>query len=72
MLRGYGALSDALAELETFLQRKNVTAAELIGLAADRRKTFAQMPLMSSVARVRLLVSPLGALAYIVAAGSVE
>jgi dihydroorotate dehydrogenase (NAD+) catalytic subunit len=46
MLRGYGALSDALAELESFLQRKNVTAAELIGLAADRRKTFAQMPLI--------------------------
>ena len=47
MLRGYGALSDALAKLETFLQRKNVTAAELIGLAADRRKTFAQMPLVA-------------------------
>jgi hypothetical protein len=28
------------------------------------------MPLMSSAARVRLLVSPLGALAYIVASGS--
>jgi len=43
--RRYGALSESLAELERFLQRKNVTAAELIGLAADRRKAFAQMPL---------------------------
>jgi len=46
MLRGYGALSEALAELEAFLRRKNVPAAELIGVAADRRKTFAQMPLI--------------------------
>jgi dihydroorotate dehydrogenase (NAD+) catalytic subunit len=46
MLRGYRALSDALAELEAFLRRKNVRAAELIGVAADRRKTFAQMPLI--------------------------
>ena len=45
MLRGFDLLSDALAQFEEFLARKNVTAAELIGCAADRRKTFAQMPL---------------------------
>jgi dihydroorotate dehydrogenase len=45
MLRGFDLLSDALAELEGFLERKNVTAAALIGRAADRRKTFAHMPL---------------------------
>jgi dihydroorotate dehydrogenase (NAD+) catalytic subunit len=45
MLRGYDLLSDALAEFEQFLVRKNVTAAELVGRAADRRKTFAEMPL---------------------------
>ena len=45
MLRGYGLLADALAGLDALLARKNVTAAELIGHAADRRKTFAVMPL---------------------------
>ena len=45
MLRGYGLLADALAEFDEFLTRKNVTAAELVGRAADRRKTFAEMPL---------------------------
>jgi len=46
MLRGYGVLAEALAELEAFLKRKNVTAVELIGRAADRRKTFADMPML--------------------------
>ena len=45
MLRGYGVLSDALAEFEDFLRRKNIAAAELVGRAADRRRTFAEMPL---------------------------
>jgi dihydroorotate dehydrogenase (NAD+) catalytic subunit len=44
MLRGYGVLADALVELDRFLERKNVTAADLIGRAADCRKTFAEMP----------------------------
>ena len=48
MLRGYGVLADALSELETFLQRKGVTATEIIGLAADRRKTFAEMPMIAN------------------------
>jgi dihydroorotate dehydrogenase (NAD+) catalytic subunit len=45
MLRGFDILADALAELEGFLARKQVKAPELVGRAADRRKTFAQMPL---------------------------
>jgi len=44
MLRGYGLLSAALDEFGRFLSRKDVTARDLIGLAADRRKTFAAMP----------------------------
>ena len=43
MLRGYGVLADALTEFDNFLARKNVTAAALVGQAADRRKTFADM-----------------------------
>jgi dihydroorotate dehydrogenase (NAD+) catalytic subunit len=45
MLRGYGVLADALTEFDNFLVRKNVTAAALVGQAADRRKTFADMPM---------------------------
>ena len=45
MLRGTSVLSSALEEFEAYLQRKGVTAAELVGVAADQRKTFADMPL---------------------------
>jgi dihydroorotate dehydrogenase (NAD+) catalytic subunit len=45
MLRGAASLSDALGEFESYLARKRVQPAELIGLAADRRKAFADMPL---------------------------
>lgn len=45
MLRGSPVLSSALAELDAYLQRKGITAAELIGMAADQRKTFPEMPL---------------------------
>jgi dihydroorotate dehydrogenase (NAD+) catalytic subunit len=43
-LRGYDVLSDALGEFENYAERKNVTALELIGRAADARKSFADMP----------------------------
>lgn len=46
MLRGSPAISSALAELDGYLQRKGVTAAELVGVVADRRKTFPEMPLL--------------------------
>jgi dihydroorotate dehydrogenase (NAD+) catalytic subunit len=42
-LRGYDVLSNALAEFEAYLARKNVSAIELIGRAADSRKSFAEM-----------------------------
>ena len=45
MLRGFGLLSDALAEFGAYLERKDVTASALIGRAADQRKAFPQMPL---------------------------
>lgn len=43
MLRGFGVLTNAVVELEDYLKRKGLTAQELIGKAADNRKTFAQM-----------------------------
>lgn len=45
MLRGATVLSSALEEFDAYLQRKGLTAAELIGMAADQRKTFPEMPL---------------------------
>jgi len=45
MIRGVETLSSALAEFKTYLERKNLNAAELIGVAADRRRTFPAMPL---------------------------
>jgi dihydroorotate dehydrogenase (NAD+) catalytic subunit len=48
MLRGAPVLSAALEELSAYLQRKRMTAAELVGVAADRRKTFADMPLRTN------------------------
>lgn len=44
MLRGFGVLTDAIAELEAYLGRKGETASRLTGRAADARKTFADMP----------------------------
>jgi dihydroorotate dehydrogenase (NAD+) catalytic subunit len=46
MLRGFSVLSDALAEFQQYLQRKGFAARDLIGLAADRRKPYADMPLL--------------------------
>ncbi len=45
MLRGAPVLASALEQLEAYLQRKAMTAAGLVGVAADQRKTFADMPL---------------------------
>ncbi|MDI3468437.1 MAG: hypothetical protein OJF62_000500 [Pseudolabrys sp.] len=45
MLRGSPVIASALADIEAYLQRKGLTAGGLVGLAADRRKTFAEMPL---------------------------
>ncbi|THD57544.1 MAG: dihydroorotate dehydrogenase [Bradyrhizobium sp.] len=48
MLRGAPVLASALEELHVYLQRKGMTAAELVGVAADQRKTFADMPLRTN------------------------
>lgn len=45
MLRGTATLSSSLQELDAYLTRKNVNAADIVGIAADKRKTFADMPL---------------------------
>jgi dihydroorotate dehydrogenase (NAD+) catalytic subunit len=45
MIRGSETLSSALAEFQTYLRRKSLNAAELIGVAADRRRSFPAMPL---------------------------
>ncbi|WP_448956602.1 hypothetical protein [Labrys neptuniae] len=46
MMRGYGAISQSVAELDAYCQAKDMSAAALVGVAADRRKAFAQMPLL--------------------------
>lgn len=45
MIRGETVLSQALADFEAYLERKKLTARELIGVAADQRKPFSAMPL---------------------------
>ena len=45
MLRGFELLESVLREFADYLARKNLRAADLIGRAADQRKTFADMPL---------------------------
>jgi len=45
MLRGFGLLEDTLREFSDYVSRQNLRAADLIGRAADQRKSFADMPL---------------------------
>ena len=45
MIHGFELLSRALEDFSSYLERKGLRASELIGQAADARKTFAQMPL---------------------------
>lgn len=51
MLRGWRVISDAVAELEAYLAAKGLSAAELIGRAADARRNFADMPVLDQVWR---------------------
>src|SRR6202035_1359736 len=48
MLRGFSVLSQALSTFAQYLREKNMSAADLIGRAADSRKTFAAMPTRSN------------------------
>jgi dihydroorotate dehydrogenase len=45
MLRGFELLESSLREFAEYLAKKNLRASDLIGRAADQRKTFADMPL---------------------------
>ncbi|HWP16821.1 MAG TPA: tRNA-dihydrouridine synthase [Xanthobacteraceae bacterium] len=43
-LRGYDVLANAVAEFARYVTEKNVSAMDLVGRAADARKSFADMP----------------------------
>jgi dihydroorotate dehydrogenase (NAD+) catalytic subunit len=45
MIRGTQTLSNALAEFESYLKRKHLSAIDLIGVSADKRRPFPNMPL---------------------------
>jgi dihydroorotate dehydrogenase (NAD+) catalytic subunit len=44
MMRGSGHLKESLAQFAAYLERKGISAADLVGRAADARKSFADMP----------------------------
>ena len=44
MLRGFGLIERSLEEFKDYLNRKEIVAQDLIGRAADARKSFAEMP----------------------------
>ena len=44
MLRGFELIERSLAELRDYLSAKKIDAQDLIGHAADARKSFAEMP----------------------------
>jgi dihydroorotate dehydrogenase (NAD+) catalytic subunit len=46
MLRGFELLSASLEKFVQYLERKNMNAKDLIGVAADRRRSYASMPLL--------------------------
>jgi dihydroorotate dehydrogenase (NAD+) catalytic subunit len=45
MLRGYGIIPESLNQLDDYLSRKGLTCFDLVGRAADARRSFADMPL---------------------------
>jgi dihydroorotate dehydrogenase (NAD+) catalytic subunit len=45
MIHGTELLSGAMAQFRSYLERKSLNAADLIGVAADRRRGFPAMPL---------------------------
>ena len=44
MLRGFDVIEESIETLDAYCQAKGMTAADLIGRAADARKSFAEMP----------------------------
>lgn len=51
MMRGFGVLTEAVAELQSWCTEKGLTAAEAIGRAADARRSFSEMPVLDQVWR---------------------
>jgi dihydroorotate dehydrogenase len=47
MLRGFELIEDSLRDFSNYLAARGLCAADLIGRAADQRKTFADMPLVT-------------------------
>ena len=45
MLRGFDLIETVLAEFSKYLEGKSLAASDLVGRAADARKTFAAMPM---------------------------
>jgi dihydroorotate dehydrogenase (NAD+) catalytic subunit len=48
MLRGFSVLSDAIAEILSYAIEKDVNAIDLIGRAADARKSFEELKVLSN------------------------
>jgi dihydroorotate dehydrogenase (NAD+) catalytic subunit len=46
MLRGFSVLSDAITEIGSYAAEKNISAIDLIGRAADARKSFGEMKVL--------------------------
>ena len=44
MMRGYGALTEAIDELDAYLSRRDKTVSELLGASADRLQSYAEQP----------------------------
>lgn len=44
MLRGFGVITESIETLDAYCRAKGMAATDLIGRAADARKTFADMP----------------------------
>ncbi|WP_312527613.1 dihydroorotate dehydrogenase [Paracoccus sp. (in: a-proteobacteria)] len=51
MLRGWDVIREAVAQLDEYLSQKGLSAAQLIGRAADTRRNFADMPVLDQVWR---------------------
>ncbi|MFC3570080.1 dihydroorotate dehydrogenase [Paracoccus simplex] len=51
MLRGWDVIRDAVADLEAYCAGKGASARDLIGRAADARRSFAEMPVLDQVWR---------------------
>jgi dihydroorotate dehydrogenase (NAD+) catalytic subunit len=58
MLRGFGVLTEAVAQLAEYLERKGLSADQIIGRAADNRRSFAEMPLRTD--HWRAFIPPTG------------